>query len=239
MTRLEMGLGRGQGEGEVMAAGESGIHLCVFDLDHTLVRSDLDLDRMKRDVASHLRRRGVGLAMGEPLPPIAELLRAAEVHDGRHGSRVAAEVWQIVAEHERRALAAAREEPGARETLGALRARGCWVAVWTNNASATAAEALARAGLAGLVDVLVGRDDAGALKPAPDGFKVILDRLAAVAGCRHARVSKEGPPPGGGRPAPGGGRPGSTFPPRLPTLAPSGASRIRCEGVEVHGCAPC
>ncbi|HEY8393820.1 MAG TPA: HAD hydrolase-like protein [Thermaerobacter sp.] len=170
-----------------MAAGESGIHLCVFDLDHTLVRSDLDLDRMKRDVASHLRRRGVGLAMGEPLPPIAELLRAAEVHDGRHGSRVAAEVWQIVAEHERRALAAAREEPGARETLGALRARGCWVAVWTNNASATAAEALARAGLAGLVDVLVGRDDAGALKPAPDGFKVILDRLAAVAGCRHAR----------------------------------------------------
>ncbi|HEY8416278.1 MAG TPA: HAD family hydrolase, partial [Thermaerobacter sp.] len=153
---------------------------------HTLVRSDLDLDQMKRDIASHLRRRGVGVAVGEPLPPIAELVQAAEVHDARHGGRVAAEVWQIVADHERRALAAAREEPGARETLDALRARGCCVAVWTNNASATAAKALARAGLAGLVDVLVGRDDAGALKPAPDGFRVILERFAAATGCRDA-----------------------------------------------------
>lgn len=175
-----------------MTAPDAAIDLCVFDLDHTLVHSDLDLDRVRRDVLAHLRRRGVAVPPGEPLPPIADLLKMAAIHDARHGSDVAAEAWRIVAEHERRALAAARAEPGALETLQALRARGCRLAVWTNNAAATARLALARSGLEGAVDVLVTRDDVQELKPAPDGFAVVVRRLvpgrARVGDGDRARV---------------------------------------------------
>ena len=65
--------------------------------------------------------------------------------------------------------------PGVREVLGTLRADGHAVAVFTGASRRAAALLLASAGVS--VDVLVGGDDAGRPKPAPDGLLLAAQRL--------------------------------------------------------------
>ncbi len=69
--------------------------------------------------------------------------------------------------------------PGVRTTLAALRAGGHAVAVFTGASSRGAAMLLASAGVS--VDVLVGGDDAGRPKPAPDGVLLAARRLGVPA----------------------------------------------------------
>jgi phosphoglycolate phosphatase len=75
--------------------------------------------------------------------------------------------------HERRAMDAASLEPGARDAVAGARDTGCRTALWTNNARAVSVPALERLGLAPLLDLVVTRDDMSALKPDPDGWRVI------------------------------------------------------------------
>ena len=72
------------------------------------------------------------------------------------------------------------------------REAGFQTALWTNNARDITLEALARFGLDALLDVTVTRDDMRQLKPDPDGWRVIAERIAALAsagnGAPHAFV---------------------------------------------------
>lgn len=69
--------------------------------------------------------------------------------------------------------------PGVLEVLGTLRARGLPVAVFTGASKRAATMLLASAGI--VVDVLVGGDEAGRPKPAPDGLIVAAQRLGIAA----------------------------------------------------------
>ena len=68
---------------------------------------------------------------------------------------------------------------GVLDVLGALRARGHAIAVFTGASKRAAAMLLASAGVA--VDVLVGGDEAGRPKPAPDGVLLAAERLGLPA----------------------------------------------------------
>jgi HAD superfamily hydrolase (TIGR01509 family) len=68
---------------------------------------------------------------------------------------------------------------GVLDVLGALRARGHAIAVFTGASKRAAAMLLASAGVS--VDVLVGGDEAGRPKPAPDGVLLVADRLGVPA----------------------------------------------------------
>lgn len=69
--------------------------------------------------------------------------------------------------------------PGVHDVLGALRASGHAVAVFTGASKRAAAMLLASAGVS--VDVLVGGDEAGRPKPAPDGVLLAAERLGVPA----------------------------------------------------------
>ena len=90
---------------------------------------------------------------------------------------------------------ARREElcsyPDAEETLGELRARGIPVAVASNSMTGDVEAALARTGLDGLVDEIVGADQVAAPKPAPDMYE-----LAAAGLGRDVVVAVEDSPAG-------------------------------------------
>src|SRR5438034_354671 len=74
-------------------------------------------------------------------------------------------------------MAAASLEASAREAIEGARAAGFATAVWTNNARDITAEALARFDLLSVLDLVVTRDEMRALKPDPDGWRVIVEHF--------------------------------------------------------------
>src|SRR5258706_16450894 len=86
-------------------------------------------------------------------------------------------LWDVGLDHERLAMAVPTLEAGAREAIEGARAAGFAPAVWTNNARDITAEALARFELLGVLDLVVTRDEMRALKPDPDGWRVVVERF--------------------------------------------------------------
>jgi beta-phosphoglucomutase-like phosphatase (HAD superfamily) len=154
------------------------VSLCVFDLDHTVVRSSLDLAAMALDIRAFLERRC------GPLPPRPERYRVGELIDHCRAQAPDAEarLWEIALDHERQALAGASLEPGAREAITGARRVGFGTALWTNNAREITHTVLARFGILEDFDLVVTRDEMRALKPDPDGWRVIADHFGIAAG---------------------------------------------------------
>ncbi len=142
--------------------------LCAFDLDHTLVRSPLDLARLKAEIRDVVESGGVPLSEAARGWTIGQLIAAATAHRDALGRTC----WALCEAHEEEALADAQPEPGAHETLTLLRAAGYPLAVWTNNTGTIARRALARCELDPFFTVLITRDEA-ALKPDPSGLRLL------------------------------------------------------------------
>ena len=154
----------------------SAVRLCIFDLDHTLVRSSLDLAAMALDMRALLES-----ACG-PLPARDERYRVGELigHCQRTFPALEPDLWRIALDHERRALGDATLEPGAFDAVAGARRIGFATAVWTNNAAEVTTAVLDRFGLMREFDLIVTRDEMRALKPDPDGWRVISERLTPI-----------------------------------------------------------
>ena len=146
--------------------------VCVFDLDHTLVNSPLDLKAVGREMEAFARERGVALPVRELRWSGAEIL----AHVRQQARHLEAEILVIPQAHERRAMEQAVLEPFAVEALEALRQLGFATALWTNNDRVVADFVLARFDLLRHLDLVVTRDDVTALKPDPDGLRVVRER---------------------------------------------------------------
>ena len=145
------------------------MRVCAFDLDHTLVRSPLDLAAMALDM------RALVEARWGPLPARAERYRVGELisHCQREAPHLEPPIWAIALDHERRALADAALEPGAREAVAGARRAGFATAIWTNNAREVTLAALERLEIARDLDLVVTRDEMAQLKPDPAGWQII------------------------------------------------------------------
>lgn len=146
--------------------------VCVFDLDHTLVDSPLDLRAVGHEMETLIRARGVSLPARELRWSGAELLAVVR----REAPTLETEVMAIPVAHERRAMEAAVLIPHAVEAVAAMRALGYATAIWTNNDRMVADFVLARFGLLAHLDLVVTRDDVVQLKPDPDGLRVVRAR---------------------------------------------------------------
>jgi phosphoglycolate phosphatase len=143
--------------------------LCVFDLDHTLIRSPLDLAAMALDMRALLETRH------GPLPPRGERYRVGELitYCRDQAPTLEEALWCVALDHERKALSGAALEPGPAEAVSGARAGGWCPALWTNNAREITVPVLEQFGLLSHFDLVVTRDDMSALKPDPDGWRVI------------------------------------------------------------------
>jgi beta-phosphoglucomutase-like phosphatase (HAD superfamily) len=149
------------------------VGLCVFDLDHTLIRTPLDLAAMAADM-----RALIEAATG-PLPYRRERYRVGELiaYCRTQAPTLEAAAWDLALAHERLAMQVATLEAGALEALAGARRAGFATALWTNNARALTLPALERLGLAAELELVVTRDDMRALKPDPDGWRVIASHF--------------------------------------------------------------
>jgi phosphoglycolate phosphatase len=146
--------------------------VCVFDLDHTLVDSPLDLKAVGREMEALIHLRGVPLPARELRWSGPELLAVVR----REAPRLEAEVMAIPVTHERRAMEAAVLVPHAVEAVAAMQSLGYATAIWTNNDRVVADFVLTRFGLLPHLDLVVTRDDVLHLKPDPDGLRVVRAR---------------------------------------------------------------
>src|SRR5262245_9353083 len=153
------------------------VALCIFDLDHTLIQTPLDLAAMAVDMRALIER-----ANG-PLPTRKERYRVGELitHCQTCAPTLESAVWEVALDHERRAMEVAALEPGALAAVVGARRAGFATAIWTNNARELTLSALARLGLAEELDLVVTRDDMRALKPDPDGWRVISEHFGKLA----------------------------------------------------------
>jgi HAD superfamily hydrolase (TIGR01509 family) len=126
----------------------------LFDMDGTLTEPMLDFPRIKAEM-------GIGDR------PILEAL--AEMNPGE---RLAAEA--VLHRHEEEAARGSTLNPGCRELLDWLGARGVGKALITRNSRRSVETVLERHGLR--IDVLVAREDAPP-KPDPTPLRLACDRL--------------------------------------------------------------
>jgi hypothetical protein len=77
------------------------VRVCVFDLDHTIVSSPLDLAAMALDMRA-LYERSCG-----PLPARPERYRVGELitHCQKTAPALESALWELALDHERRAVA--------------------------------------------------------------------------------------------------------------------------------------
>jgi phosphoglycolate phosphatase len=146
--------------------------VCVFDLDHTLVNSPLDLRQVALAMEAFARRLGLELPARE-LPwygaEILELVRE-EAPNMEHA------LMEIPVAFERRAMQEAVLEPLVTETLVQLRSQGYGTAVWTNNDSIVTEFVLSKFDLTSLFDLVITRDQVARLKPDPEGLVLVRKR---------------------------------------------------------------
>ena len=157
------------------------MRLCAFDLDHTLVRTPLDLAAMAADMRRHLERAGACLPAREERYRVGELLRFCR----REMPALEAALWTLALERERQAMEEATLEPGAVDAVTGARRLGFMTAVWTNNAGVVTREALERLDLGRHFDVVVTRDEMRELKPDPDGWRVIAAQINGAGPGSH------------------------------------------------------
>jgi phosphoglycolate phosphatase len=148
----------------------------VFDLDHTLIQTPLDLAAMAVDMRTLIEREN------GPMPARKERYRVGELiaHCQASAQALEAALWEVALDHERRAMEVAALEPGALAAVVGARRGGFATAIWTNNARELTLPALARLGLADELDLVVTRDDMRALKPDPDGWRVIAEHFGGL-----------------------------------------------------------
>jgi len=155
----------------------------VFDLDGTLVLSQHDFGKMRREVIRIAERAGVMPGHLSPSEPIhitmekarAELL-ANNVSDGV-ALRMEAEAHRTIDAIELEALPRTVARRGAAELLRALTERGFRLAVLTRSAEPFCRGALVKTGLGEFFPYLRSRSSPGPAKPSPESLLLLLGEM--------------------------------------------------------------
>ncbi len=155
----------------------------VFDLDGTLVLSDHDFARMRREVVRLAERYGVvrgRLRAAQPVHAIMEAavseLEAQRVPEGTI-DRLEAEAHRAIDAIELEALPRTVARPGAEPLLRELTARGYRLAILTRSAEGFCRAALERTGLSTFFPYLRSRSAPGPAKPSPEALHLLLKEM--------------------------------------------------------------
>ncbi len=162
----------------------AGVRAILFDLDGTLVETEIDFALMKREMLAFAEREGVspfGLQSLDILSIVNAVVRSfADRGVPDDAIRIRREALDILERIELTHSASARAIPGARELLGALRDAAIGIGIVTRNCRKAAQVSLDRAGI--VCDVLLTRDDVENVKPHADHLLQALRMLGAGVG---------------------------------------------------------
>ncbi len=155
----------------------------VFDLDGTLVLSQHDFSRMRREVIRIAERHGIVPGHLHPTEPIHQLLEAAHA-EFAHNQRPEGEVFRFDAEVNARIDAIEMEalprtvvREGAPQLLARLSERGFRIGVLTRSSEQFCRAALTQTGLLDFLPYLRTRSAPGPAKPSPEALLHLLGEM--------------------------------------------------------------
>ena len=155
----------------------------VFDLDGTLVVSEHDFGRMRREVIRIAERSGVvpgHLSTAEPIHATMEKARSELLASGAPEGvvlRMENEAHKAIDAIELEALPRTVARSGAPALLRELTGRGFRLAVLTRSAEPFCRAALVKTGLAEYFPYLRSRSSPGPAKPSPEALHLLLREM--------------------------------------------------------------
>ena len=141
--------------------------LIIFDLDNTLVHSQIDFPGMRSAIGDLLREQNVTRENNQQLRrhSVGEMIAWAAKKD----AAIEDMAWNLVLEFECEGMAKATVEADAAQTLKVLLEREFKLAILTNNARAATIDALEKFDLLHFFDAILSRDDVP-MKPHAGGI---------------------------------------------------------------------
>lgn len=159
-----------------MASLFEGIRVVLFDLDGTLIETNIDFKQMRREILALGERYGIPACQLEGLDILAMLDTISTIVHERYGegksSKARREGLAILEKIELSHSARAECIPGAQELVRALREAGIKVGIVTRNSKSAVAVSLSKTGITG--DILLTRDDVPKTKPHPSHLLTAL-----------------------------------------------------------------
>ena len=159
-----------------------GVEAVLFDLDGTLVETNIDFPRMKREMLALADECGVDSEAARSLDILGVVTRIEESLQAQGNAELARKArekaMRRLEEIELAHSETAQEIASARDLIELLRSRGIKVGIVTRNCRRASELSLRVAGLdTGLL--LLAREDTPKTKPHPDHLLTALDRLGA------------------------------------------------------------
>jgi phosphoglycolate phosphatase len=149
----------------------------VFDLDGTLIHSDIDFPKMKRRMIEILEDRDIPKGMFTPKQTTVVILAEADEiwsEQGKEEAEIAEihEALEKTMNHgELEAISTVEEVKGASDALRLLKERGYMLAVLTRSHHTYAVEALKKIGAHEYFDLILGRNETRKPKPNAEALR--------------------------------------------------------------------
>ena len=162
----------------------------VFDLDGTLIHSNIDFPKMKRHMIDILEVNGVPQGLLTTMDLNVEIFEKAERawdEKGKPESErigVRAQLEKAMNQGEIEAIATVEQVEEATETVRTLKERGYKLAILTRSHHAYAVEALKKIGAYKYFDLIIGRNET----PKPKPYAEAMEHTAELMGVRLDEV---------------------------------------------------
>jgi phosphoglycolate phosphatase len=159
--------------------GEVLTKAILFDMDNTILQSNIDFHKMCEGVFQLFCEHGILTASY----PIKHQTASQIIEDGRtHPKFIDIEytMWKLIEEVEAEGMEQVTLEPNAGELLAELKLRCIKLFVLTNNASRAAEKALKSLEVLGLFEEVVCREHMSELKPSASGILYVLNKYPSI-----------------------------------------------------------
>ena len=153
----------------------------IFDIDGTLVSFKFDAVGVRTALIGELKAWEVdtsGLDLSSPTQRILDAAKARMLPSKGGYADFRRKAYDILDTFELRDIVSTKPFPGIRELLVGLKARGVRLAVLTNSGRKAATKSLTIAGLLGLFEFVLTRNDTETMKPRPEGLLQAVSLLA-------------------------------------------------------------
>lgn len=151
----------------------------IFDMDNTILRSNIDFASMKRETFRYLVSNGILPSDTNLERHTTSTLIKTAIDANQMNSFMVDAMWEIPKKFEVNGMENAELETGALELLEELHGSYC-LAIVTNNSITAAETALRGNGIFDYFDCVIGREMTASLKPSPDGFHYVLGQLEHI-----------------------------------------------------------